>query len=94
MRRINVVNLENLCSTINRTTDSPLVPYTKDKDGKYIANVGNYHIEGAYGGYCLSRMVNVGGGTETIIGGYMPKRELYNRMHAFLSGLEAHQANP
>ena len=63
------------------------------KDGQYRSNVGNYHLSGAYGGYALHRMDNESGGVRDVFGcGHQPKRELANRMHAFISGLEASKA--
>ena len=84
MDRITEANLQGLCDRLNRVTGSPEKPYI---DGK--AQIGNYHISHAYGGVCLHRMHNSGGGvTEPLYCGHCPKRELYYRMHAFLKGIE------
>lgn len=89
MERITLQNLEAVVKHINIMTNSPLESYTK-KDGKYVANIGNYHLDGAYGGYALRRMVNEDGGISDVLRvGYATKRELYNAMHAFIAGLEA-----
>ena len=89
MERISVKQLENLVAEINRLTNSPVAPWTKQADGKIKANIGNYHLSGAYGGYCLHRMHNEGGGVTTpLVYGHVPKRELFNAMHAFIRGLE------
>lgn len=86
--QITMKDLEGTVSRINRITKSPETNYTMS--GKsYRANVGNYHLSGAYGGYALHRMVNDGGGVKDIFGGHMPKRELYYRMQSFIKGLEA-----
>jgi hypothetical protein len=82
--RITQKHLEALCDRINTLTKSPTRPYV---DGK--AQVGNFHVSYAYGGVCLHRMFNAGGGVTCPIGsGHVPKRELYNEMQAFIRGLE------
>jgi hypothetical protein len=84
MDRITNKNLNGLCAIINRVTGSPEAPYV---DG--VAQIGNYHISHAYGGVSLQRMSNASGGvTEPLYCGYQTKRDLWNRMHAFLKGLE------
>ena len=86
--RITQKNLEGLCDALKTLTGSPMTPYVKDDDGKYIRQPGNFHISYAYGGVELHRMDNQHGGVETIsTGGYGTKRELYNWMGAFLAGM-------
>lgn len=81
--RISQSQLESLVDTINRLTNSPAKPY-----GDNGANVGNFHLSYAYGGVTLHRMVNDGGGVTTPLGGgYFTKRELFEKMHAFIGGL-------
>ena len=84
--------LEHMVSRINKATGSPEASYTKHGD-KYTANIGNYHLDGAYGGWQLQRMCTDGGGVDQPIGGgYVPKRELYDKMRAYLAGIEQHKA--
>ena len=72
MTRITEAMLDARAARLNRMTGSPAEPYTNGK-----ANVGNYHISHAYGGVCLHRMYNEGGGVSCpIIGGHVPKSEL------------------
>ena len=78
-------DIEAVVERINRATNSPLTPYTRH-EGKLIANIGNYHLDSAYGGYSLHRMNNEAGGIDAIISGYHSKRDIYNRMQAFISG--------
>ena len=88
MDRITDKHLEALCERINKVTGSPLAPWSK-VDGKLKANVGNYHIDHAYGGVNLNRMSNESGGVSSPLGlGFNTKRNLYERMQAFLAGLE------
>jgi len=88
----NVITLKNLQAVVDRintTTGSPVEQYTS-VDGKLVANIGNNHLSGAYGGYALYRMVNASGGIRDISdSGYMTKRALYDLMHAYLAGYEA-----
>jgi hypothetical protein len=82
--RITEKQLHAIVDRINRVTGSPMEPYTAGK-----TNVGNYHLDFAYGGVELQRMVNdVGGVTCPIRSGHVSKRELANLMWAFLEGLE------
>ena len=89
MDRITLKQLEGLAGMINRELGTPEAAYTKGADGKYTANIGCHHLDGAYGGHKLVRMVNDGGGVSDVTGGYIPKRELYNRMRAYLDGVRA-----
>jgi hypothetical protein len=84
MQRITDKQLDSLCEYLNNITNRPLKPWA---DGR--AAVGNYHISHAYGGVCLHRHVNEGGGVNCpLVHGHVPKRELFNLMHAFIKGLE------
>jgi len=89
MERITQSQLESIVERINRTTNSPLTSWTKDSSGKCTANIGNYHLDYAYGGVSLERMVSPGGGVQDVFRcGHVTKRELANRMWAFLEGIE------
>lgn len=89
-QRISKRDLERLVERINQLTKSPLTSYTKKKSGRYKANVGNYRLDGAYGGWTLHRMDNEFGGVQDVLRcGHVSKRELYYQLHAFISGLEA-----
>lgn len=88
--RITQKDLEAVIARINRITKSPETPHAKTPEGKYISNVGNYHLSMAYGGYNLQRITNECGGTTCPLGtGHVTKKELYNLMHAFIRGLDA-----
>ena len=88
--RITSKNLENLCEHLNKLTDNPIEPYTKNASGDYDANVGAYLISGAYGGWALHQMDNDKGGERDVLSsGHVPARELFNLIHAYLRGMEA-----
>jgi hypothetical protein len=87
---ITLKNLQAVVDRINTTTGSPVEQYTKTEDGKLVANIGNYHLSGAYGGYALHRMVNASGGiTDVSQSGHVSKRALYDLLHMYLAGYEA-----
>lgn len=89
-QRITKKELEGVVDQINRMTNSPLEPYSKDAEGKLIVNVGCYTLSYAYGGVELQRMHNrFGGSTTPLNSGHVSKRELYNLMQAFIKGLRA-----
>ena len=92
MKTITVKHLEAIVSRINRMTNSPQEPWTR-QDGKTVANIGCYHLDGAYGGYALHRMQSIGGGVQDIFRGHFTKRELSEKMFAFIAGIEAVQTN-
>ena len=86
--RITIANLEAVVARINRITGSPATPWRREGD-RNRANIGNYHLSHAYGGVSLHRMCNESGGVTTPLGlGHVPKRELYEQLHAFARGLE------
>jgi len=83
MNRVTDKQLQAIVDRLNRITGSPMEPYI---DGK--AQPGNYHLSHAYGGVCLHRMFNEGGGvTSPLSMGHVPKRELLNLLHAYICGL-------
>ena len=75
-------------------------PYTRDDmpSGGAFHQVPNvYMISYAYGGAALHRNCDVNGdgeshGVHDVFGFHMPKRELYDRMQAFLRGIETMSA--
>lgn len=79
-------NLETIVARINRMTGSPETEYTR-KDGKLISNVGNFHLDSAYGGYSLSRNSETGGETDIFRVGHVSKSELKKLLFAFIDGL-------
>lgn len=90
MERITEKHLQAVVDRINTATKSPMQPYVKNADGRYVAQIGNYHLSHAYGGVSLHRMHNEGGSIEDVFGcGHVAKRELYNRLYAFMAGLRA-----
>lgn len=98
MQRITDKQLDSLCDYLNELTGSPKTYGDRvaqpDGSTRFTANVGHYHISHAYGGVCLHRVVNEGGGVNTpVVHGHVPKRELFNLIHAFIKGLDAVRYN-
>lgn len=88
MERMTQQHLQAIVDRINRTTGAPMKPYEKVGE-RYVAQIGNYHLSGAYGGQSLHRMVSEGGGISDVFGcGHVTKRDLADRMYAFIKGLE------
>ena len=89
MSRITDKDLESLAGMINRATGSPTEYCAKRDDGKFQIHIGHFHISHAYGGVCLHRTSNEGGGVRDVFScGHITKRELYVRMNAYLDGLQ------
>lgn len=88
MERITQKDLQNLVDRINEATGNKLEPYDNSKP-RCNPNPNVYYLDWAYGGVCLVQMVDKGTGVRSILPGFGTKRELYNKMQAFLSGLAA-----
>ena len=77
--RITQKDLENKLARINKIAgfDNP----------KY-STIGAYVLDYAYGGVALHKYVNEHGGVHDVFRvGHVPKRELYNLMSAYETGL-------
>ena len=93
MDRITQKDLEAVVNRINAVTGNPETPWKPRESGQGMsANIGNYHLSGAYGGVSLHRMMSDGGGVEDVFRcGHMPKRKLYDKMQAWLDGWYANE---
>jgi hypothetical protein len=86
--RITRKDLDGAVNLLNRITGNEAEPYRKEGD-KWVTNLGNFHISGAYGGFALHRMATDTGGVNDIFNrGHMPMRELYDLIHAYRRGIE------
>ena len=89
MERITEKHLQAQIDRLNKLTNSPMKPY-ETTGKKYVAQIGNYHLDGAYGGWELMRMENEGGGVSSPLRtGHISKKELYGRISAFIAGIES-----
>jgi hypothetical protein len=89
MDRITDKFLQAVCDRINRACGTPMQPYAKDDTGAYKPQARAYHLSRAYGGVSLHQMCDEGSGVHDVFGcGHVPKRDLSERMFAFLRGIE------
>ena len=89
MERTTRKQLEFLCDRINAAQQTSPITY-KRIDGNLVGQIGNYHISGAYGGVCLHQIANESGGARDVFScGHITKRDLYNRMSAYLVACES-----
>ncbi len=81
MYRIKQSDLEYQVSVINTKKGFELpVSYSE---------IGAYVLSYAYGGVSLHQYVNTNGAINDVFRcGHVPKRDLYNRMNAFIDGLD------
>jgi len=88
--RITDRDLKAVVARINRMTNSPKEYAKPHVEGvPFFSNIGNFHIDYAYGGVQLCRVMNTVGGVQNVLNcGHTTKRELYKLMHAFIAGLE------
>ena len=86
--RITEKMLQNRVDYLNKVTDNNPRPW-EHVNGNNKANIGNYHLSGAYGGWCLHQMMNESGGVNSTFNcGYLPKRELMGRIDSYILGIQ------
>ena len=87
-QRTTLARLEVLTDSLNHITGSPAKPYTTGTV-PMLSNVGNYHLDGAYGGWLLSRMDNERGARRDVFGsGHVTKSALDRLICAYRDGIE------
>jgi hypothetical protein len=84
MKRVTESQLNAVVKRLNHLTGSPIEPYSRTPDG-LVANIGNFHLDFAYGMVRLVRMHNANGAVNTVTQ-YGTKRECLGEMYAFESG--------
>ena len=90
---ITIKFLEAQVNRLNILTNSPLESYKREGE-RFVAQIGNYHLSGAYGGHALHRMGNQGGGISDVFScGHVTKRDLSNRISAMIAGIESLRTN-
>ncbi len=88
--RISEKKLEQLVHVLNVATKSPVSSYTRDSAGNLTAQVGNFHLDYAYGGVKLVRMVSSGGAIEdTLSMGFQSRRATYELVSAYIRGVDS-----
>lgn len=77
---VDQINIES-CVSREYSSNTPGTPFK--------ANIGHYHLDGAYGGTRLVRVCNESGGIHVISKtGYTTKRALYNELVIFLANIK------
>jgi len=87
MKRVTDSQLNAVVNRLNNLTGSPIEPYSRTPDG-IVANIGNFHLDYAYGMVRLVRMHNANGGIN-VVTQYGTKRKCLEEIHAFESGYVA-----
>jgi hypothetical protein len=91
--RITISQLEAVTDMLNRMTGNPATPYSKNPEGGWECNRGNFHISRAYGGFALHQMATDEGGIRDVLyTGHTPARQLFDLIHAYRAGLGAVEA--
>jgi len=89
--RVTIKQLERKIALLNEITGNPDKPWRKEVNENGVihrANIGNYHLSGAYGGYKVERMEAMNGSTSDILNtGFTTKRELLNAISYFIEGI-------
>ena len=91
MARVTNADLENTIERLNEISGMPLTPSSRDENGKYVSNVGNYHLYQAYGSSALHQQ-HKSGGANTIFG-LTTKRELLAQIQAYIKGIYSREAS-
>ena len=86
-QRTTLARLEVLTDSLNHITGSPAKPYTTGTVPT-LANAGNYHLDGAYGGWALHRMCEGGGASDVFRSGHISKSALASLICAYRDGIE------
>jgi len=91
MQTVTKKDLKAQVDRLNREMSLPLAPYIREGD-KLVAQIGNYHLSGDYGGHALHKMVTDGGGVSDVFGcGHVTKRDLSARISAMIAKIYAAQ---
>lgn len=86
--RITIKHLQGQCRRLNILMQRPTEGWRMEK-GIYVANVGHYYIDQAYGGYSLEEITNENGAvTLPLSTGHIKARDLYDRINAFMEGIK------
>jgi|TARA_R100000084_G_scaffold99642_1_gene54132 hypothetical protein len=87
--RISEKHLQSLVDRLNEIMGQNPKPYNTTKT-ENRANVGTYLLDAAYGGWQLAQICNENGGQDLPLGGgFESKRATYEKIRAFIRGIEA-----
>ena len=86
MKRISEKDLELKIQLINEKLRTPLKTYL-EIDGKFTAQIDNYHLSMSGGAYALEKIACKNGSVNAVLYG-ATKKELFLQLESFLLGLE------
>jgi hypothetical protein len=79
--RVTISTLRAVCNNINRLVNN----FDEDPTDR---TVGSFFVSKGYGGYTLQQIVNESQGARfVVIAGYVPARQLYDLMYAYIQGI-------
>jgi hypothetical protein len=91
MNRITDSVLQARVDYLNKLVGAPLEQWVQ-KDGGSESQLGNFNLNHAYGGVCLMRITNNGGGCSMpLMSSHTTKRDCYDQISAFIKGIEYQQ---
>lgn len=93
--RVTREDLADLCKRINELTNSPTTMGIKLPRGEVRHNVGHFHCQPVPdgGGYEFRRIDMPYGGSVNVLGtGAIPRKDMFNRLNAFIKGIETGKA--
>ena len=89
--RITKSMLDLKVNQLNRQLNRPITPWIRI-NGKLIGNVGNFHAAEGFKGFCLHEVTTETGCVQDVFSsGDITKRDLFNRVAAMITGIEAHE---
>ena len=81
MQKITIKMLEKQVNNLNKSVGHKNASYSE---------IGSYVLDYAYGGISLHKYVNANGAISDVLGcGHITKRDLFNRIYAFIAGINA-----
>ena len=86
--RITKKHINHLVTKLNILLGQDAEPYSTDKDGNLVANVGTFYVGGAYGGFQLERIVSTGGAVSVPYEYRGTQRETYLYLKGIIYGME------
>lgn len=88
MARTTEKSLEDLVLRLNKIANTSTTPYAKNpKTDQFEAQIGNFHLDSAYGRTALHEMLSDTGGVYDVFHGHYTKREMHLLLWGFIQGL-------
>ena len=85
---ITIKQLERAVEALNRLTGNPVDAWRNEKNLPFVAQIGNFHLDRAYGGVAVVQHTSEGGSARTVIE-RGTTREVYEKVHAYRNGYSA-----